>query len=79
MVLVMRKIVFSLILLTQLDGSPIWVESKAIQAVRPSRDSGQCRYGGGSAIRLSSMGLCVKEKPNEIRDVIKAVQERQQK
>jgi len=65
---VMRKVVAMLILLTQLDGNPVWVESKAIQAIRPSRDSGQCRYGGGSAIRLGSMGLCVKEKPDEIRE-----------
>ena len=64
----MRKVVAMLILLTQLDGNPVWVESKAIQAIRPSRDSGQCRHGGGSALRLSSMGLCVKEKPDEIRE-----------
>jgi len=75
----MRKVVLTLILLTQLDGTPIWVESKAIQAIRPSRDSGQCRHGGGAAIRLSSIGLCVKEKPDEIRAIIKAVQEGQQK
>ena len=64
----MRKVMAVLILLTQLDGNPVWVESKAIQAIRPSRDSGQCRHGGGSALRLSSMGLCVKEKPDEIRE-----------
>jgi uncharacterized protein YlzI (FlbEa/FlbD family) len=66
----MRQVVVMLILLTQLDGNPVWVESKAIQAIRPSRDSGQCRYGGGSAIRLTGMGLCVKEKPDEIREKI---------
>ena len=64
----MRKVMAVLILLTQLDGNPVWVESKAIQAIRPSLDSGQCRYGGGSAIRLTGMGLCVKEKPDEIRE-----------
>jgi hypothetical protein len=64
----MRRIVFTLILLTQLDGTPVWVESKAIQAIRPSRDSGQCRFGSGSALRLASIGLCVKEKPDEIRE-----------
>jgi hypothetical protein len=64
----MRRVMAMLILLTQLDGNPVWVESKAIQAIRPSRDSGQCRHGGGSALRLSSMGLCVKEKPDEIRE-----------
>ena len=67
----MRKVVAMLILLTQLDGNPVWVESKAIQAIRPSRDSGQCRYGGGSALRLSAIGLCVKEKPDEIRELMK--------
>jgi hypothetical protein len=66
----MWRAVLALILLTQLDGNPVWVESKAIQAIRPSRDSGQCRFGGGSAIRLTGMGLCVKEKPDEIREKI---------
>ena len=66
----MRRVMVMLILLTQLDGNPVWVESKAIQAIRPSRDSGQCRYGGGSALRLSAIGLCVKEKPDEIREKI---------
>jgi hypothetical protein len=66
----MWRVMLVLILLTQLDGNPVWVESKAIQAIRPSRDSGQCRFGGGSAIRLSSMGLCVREKPDEIREKI---------
>ena len=62
---------FSLILLTQLDGGPIWVETKAIQAIRPSREGGQCHHGGGSAIRLSSLGLCVRETPDEVRELIR--------
>jgi hypothetical protein len=71
LVVVMQRIVLSLILLTQLDGGPIWVESKAIQAIRPSRDSGQCHHGGGSAVRLASIGLCVRETPDEIRELIR--------
>jgi uncharacterized protein YlzI (FlbEa/FlbD family) len=64
----MRDVVFSLILLTQLDGTPIWVEATAIQAIRPSHDTGQCHRGYGSAIRLSSIALCVKETPDEVRE-----------
>ena len=67
----MRKYLYALIVLTQLDGSQVWIESTSIQAIRPSHEQGQCQTGGGSAIRLTSIGLCVKETPSEVRQKIK--------
>jgi len=43
--------IFTLIMLTQLDGSPIWVESAAVQAIRPAIHS-HCHTPHGAAIRL---------------------------
>jgi hypothetical protein len=55
----------ALVMLTQLDGNPVWVESTSIQAIRPA--DGQCHGAHGAALRLGSIGLCVKETPEEIR------------
>jgi hypothetical protein len=60
------SIILVFILLTQLDGTMISVDSAAIQAIRPSREGGQCHHGGGAAIRLSGSGLCVKETREQI-------------
>lgn len=56
------------ILLTQLDGSPVWVESNAIQAIKPnSRQAKSCHASAGAVVRLGALALCVKETPEEIR------------
>jgi len=59
------------IMLTLLDGHPIWIESQHIQSVRVP--DGHCAHGSGAIIRFDAGGgiLCVKETPVEIRDKIK--------
>ena len=67
----MRNLILSLILLTQLDGSPVWVETTSIQAIRPARANGQCGNKHGAALRLGAIALCVRETPDEIREKLK--------
>jgi uncharacterized protein YlzI (FlbEa/FlbD family) len=62
--------ILTLIMLTQLDGSPIWVESTAVQAIRPAMHS-HCHNPHGAAIRLSGIGLCVKETPERVREKLR--------
>jgi len=61
----------ALVMLTQLDGNPVWVESTAVQAIRPAIRS-HCQVPHGSAIRLSGIGLCVRETPDEIREKVRS-------
>jgi hypothetical protein len=60
---------YLLILLTSIDGKPVWVESTAVVIIRTQ--SNECQKGHGSVIRVGSMGLCVRETPDEIRAKIK--------
>jgi uncharacterized protein YlzI (FlbEa/FlbD family) len=60
-----------LVMLTQLDGNPIWVESTAVQAIRPAIHS-HCHTPHGAAVRLSGIGLCVKETPEQVREKIRS-------
>jgi len=69
--LVGAEMLLSLIMLTQLDGHPVWVESTAVQAVRPAIHS-HCQASHGAAIRLSGIGLCVKETPDQVREKIRS-------
>ena len=62
--------ILTLIMLTQLDGSPIWVESAAVQAIRPAIRS-HCQVPHGAAIRLSGIGLCVRETPDQVREKLR--------
>jgi len=63
----------ALIILTQLDGSPIWIESNQIQVILPPRRSSQhsCRDNVGAAIRVGSTGFCVIETPEQILKLIR--------
>lgn len=61
-------IMLALILLTSLDGKPIWVESSAVVIIRTQ--SHECQDGHGSVIRVGSNALCVREKPDQIRELI---------
>lgn len=63
-----RRLALSLILLTQLDGSPVWVESTQVQIIR-IRGS-ECGPGVGSVVLVGSRALCVKEKSDEVRERI---------
>lgn len=62
-------IVLAMIALTSLDGSPVWVESTAVTIMRPSRK--ECKEGNGAAVRVGSSGLCVKESPEQIKELIR--------
>lgn len=60
----------ALIMLTSLDGSPIWVESKQVQIIRPATQ--QCQVQNGSGVQVGSVALCVRETPDQIREKLKA-------
>ncbi len=63
--------ILALIMLTQLDGNPVWVEVKQIQAIRPNtHEVKSCAPNAGALVKLGSMSLCVKETPLQIRDKI---------
>jgi hypothetical protein len=68
----MRNLLIALIMLTSLDGSPIWVESTQVQVIRIR--SAECGAGAGAVIRIGQTTLCVKETTDEIRDKIRDAQ-----
>lgn len=62
----------ALIMLTALDGTPVWVESTAIQIIRPARTGNkQCGESVGAGIRIGTTSLCVRETPEQIQRQIK--------
>lgn len=69
------SVLWTLIMLTQLDGNPVWVESTAIVIVKGSHtgynQQRQCGHGAGSAIRVGGIGFCVKETAEQVREKIK--------
>lgn len=70
----MRPIwLIALIMLTQLDGNPIWVESTAVIIVKPSETGPQhqCKPPAKATISVGGRGLCVRETPDEIREKIR--------
>ena len=71
----MRNILYAMIILTSLDGHPVWVESTQVIIIRPARDpkaaNAACAEGTGAAIQVGSKGMCVKETPEEIRQKIR--------
>lgn len=64
----MMIVVLALILLTQLDGSPVWVESTQVQIIKLRAH--ECGPTAKSVIRVLSTTLCVKEPPDEVREKI---------
>ncbi len=67
----MRNQLWALIMLTQLDGNPVWVEVDQIQAIRPNtHEVKTCAPNAGALVRLGAIALCVKETPMQIRDKI---------
>jgi hypothetical protein len=54
----------ALILLTALDGSPVWVESTQVIIIRAQ--SHECGKGHGAVIRVGATALCVRETQDEI-------------
>lgn len=68
----LEALLASLIMLTQLDGAPIWVESSAVVIVKPSEAGQQtCGKLAKATISVAGRGLCVRESPDEIRAKIK--------
>ena len=61
-------ILFSLILLTTLDGKPVWVESTQVAIVRHSLD---CAHGTATALLIAGKALCVKESIDEVREKVR--------
>jgi hypothetical protein len=66
------NLLFSLIVLTSRDGSPIWVEATQVQIIRIR--SAECGPGAGAVIRIGQSTLCVKETSDEIREKIREAQ-----
>lgn len=63
-----KRALLSLIMLTTLDGKPVWVESTQVIVVRHSLD---CAHGNATAVMIQSKALCVKESIDEVREKIK--------
>jgi len=57
------------IILTSLDGSPIYVESSQVQIIRQATK--QCHNARGSGVQIGSVALCVRETPDQIRERVK--------
>jgi len=56
------------IILTSLDGSPIYVESNQVQIIRQATK--QCHSARGSGVQIGSVSLCVRETPDQIREKV---------
>lgn len=68
----MRKMLFALIMLTSLDGSPVWVESEQIIIIRPAKQQQQlCKEGVGAGIYVGTKAFCVLETPEQIHQKIR--------
>ena len=65
----------ALIMLTQLDGSPIYIEHSAIYVVNPSEAGKhrQCPPDAGTVIVVGTRGLCLRESVDEVCDKIERV------
>ena len=59
-------LLFALILLTQLDGNPIWIETSHLSIIKT-----HCHNKPGSVIAVGGRELCVKETADQIRELIK--------
>lgn len=62
-----------LIMLTQLNGEPVWVETTQLIIIR--RHGTECGPGVGAVIVVGTRVLCVKETPDKIRERVKSVDE----
>ena len=60
--------ILELVLLTALDGSPLWVQRCDIQILREANI--QCHHKGGAGIKVLGTSLCVKETVDTIREIV---------
>lgn len=65
----MKNLMLSMVLLTALDGSPVWVESTAVQVIRGTHT--ECKHGNGALVRMSSASICVRETPEKIKEIVR--------
>lgn len=59
-----RSALFAFIVLTALDGTPLYVETSQIAIMRDSHS--QCQGRQATALRIAGRGLCVVESPEAI-------------
>lgn len=62
----------ALIMLTQLDGNPIWVEHSMVHIIKP-HETGRhptCPHNTGTAITVGPRGLCLKETVDQVCDKV---------
>lgn len=72
----LKQILTALILLTLLDGGPVWVEATAITIIREAHE--QCSLPTATAIRITgSGGLCVQETADQVREKIRNAESHQ--
>lgn len=64
-----RWFLLSLVMFTQLDGSPVWVEATQVQIVRTR--ARECGQGAGSVIKVLTTSLCIKESADQVREKLK--------
>lgn len=57
--------ILALIMLTSLDGSPVWVESNHVIILRHA--TSDCKSKTGSGILVGTTKLCVVETPDQVR------------
>ena len=62
-------IVLALIMLTSLDGSPVWVESNHVIILRHA--TSDCKSKTGSGILVGTTKLCVRETPEQIQEKLR--------
>jgi hypothetical protein len=56
-----------LIMLHQLDGTVVWIESAHLQVIK---DKAGCEGRGGSTVRVGGGTFCVKETADQIRELL---------
>jgi uncharacterized protein YlzI (FlbEa/FlbD family) len=59
-------LLFALILLTQLDGNAVWIETTHLSIIKT-----HCQNKPGSVIAIGGRELCVRETADQIREAIK--------
>lgn len=61
-------LLLALIVFTQLDGSPVWVESTQVQIIKVHGT--ECGPTAKSVIRVQATTLCIKETPDVVKNKI---------
>ena len=65
----MKHVLLALVILTQLDGSPIRVDSEQIIIIKGK--SLGCPHGTGAVVQVAGTPLCVRETDKQICNLIK--------